>query len=137
MPHKPKSVPIKSLIYQRGSVWWFRRRIPQDLVKAKAYGKAQDVRKSLKTSSHQEAESLAHLFALELQEEWEQKRRELNLSLHRILTSFKIEIGRDIAFLTFGGTGKKIYTVSSRSLNESLRRLVFEILMSSEMIRRQ
>ena len=80
VPHTPKKVPIKSLIYRCGNVFWFRRRIPQELVRAGVYGKAKDFRESLHTSDPSIAEELAHHRAVELLSEWDQKRRELNLA---------------------------------------------------------
>lgn len=71
------SVPRTNLIYTRGGIFYFRRRIPTDLIKANAYGGTLEIRESLGTSDKRKAESLAHLKALELLEEWEQKRREL------------------------------------------------------------
>ena len=73
----PNSVPRTNLIYTRGGVFYFRRRIPTDLVRANAYGGALEIRESLKTSDKRKAESLAHLKALELLDEWEIKRKEL------------------------------------------------------------
>lgn len=73
----PNSVPRTNLIYTRGTKFYFRRRIPTDLVNAKAYGAVIEIRESLGTSDKREAERLAHFRALELLDEWERKRREL------------------------------------------------------------
>lgn len=73
----PTSVPRTNLIYQRGPTFYFRRRIPTDLVRARVYGETLEIRESLGTSNKREAERLAGFRALELLEEWEQKRKEL------------------------------------------------------------
>jgi uncharacterized protein YerC len=73
----PTSVPRTNLTYTRGATFWFRRRIPTDLVRAKAYGEVIEIRESLGTSDKREAERLAHYRALELLDEWERKRKEL------------------------------------------------------------
>jgi len=51
-------------LYTRGTKYYFRRRIPTDLVNAKANGEAIDIRESLGTSDRREAERLAHFRAL-------------------------------------------------------------------------
>ena len=50
VPQKPPtSVPMTNLLYTRGTKYYFRRRIPTDLVNAKAYGEATEIRQSLDT----------------------------------------------------------------------------------------
>lgn len=58
----------------RGRVHWYRRRIPLDLVSA--YGSAREIRHSLRTSDRKEAVRLARLRSVELDNEFERKRRE-------------------------------------------------------------
>jgi hypothetical protein len=58
----------------RGRVHWYRRRIPLDLVSA--YGNSREIRHSLKTSDRKEAVRLARLRSVELDNEFERKRRE-------------------------------------------------------------
>ena len=43
----PTSVPRTNLIYPRGTTFYFRRRIPTDLVRANAYGGTVEIRESL------------------------------------------------------------------------------------------
>ena len=52
-------VPKTSLTFRRGNVFYFRRRIPTDLVRAKAYGDLGEIKESLRTSDEREAERLA------------------------------------------------------------------------------
>jgi len=80
VPQKPPtSVPRTNLLYTRGTKYYFRRRIPTDLVNAKAYGDVIEIRESLGTSDRREAERLAHFRALELLDEWARKRNELRV----------------------------------------------------------
>jgi hypothetical protein len=77
VPQTPQnSVPRTNLLYSRGTKYYFRRRIPTDLVNAKAYGGDKEIRESLHTSDKREAERLAHFRAIELLDEWERKRSE-------------------------------------------------------------
>jgi hypothetical protein len=69
-------------IETRGAVLWYRRRIPVDLIPA--YGKSgkngtqkREFRQSLKTRDPKEAERLARLRSVELDAEFDKKRREL------------------------------------------------------------
>lgn len=58
----------------RGGVHWYRRRIPHDLISA--YGGKREFRRSLKTSDRKEAIRLARLQSVELDGEFERKRKE-------------------------------------------------------------
>ena len=58
----------------RGGVHWYRRRIPHDLIPA--YGGKREFRRSLKTSDRKEAIRLARLQSVELDGEFERKRKE-------------------------------------------------------------
>lgn len=61
---------------QRGTVFGYRRKIPLDLVAA--YGGRREIRHSLRTRHRAEAERLARLRAVELDQEFARKRRELD-----------------------------------------------------------
>jgi len=65
-------------IETRGSVHWYRRRIPHDLISA--YGGQREIRHSLKTSDKKAAIRLARLKSVELDGEFERKRSELAAS---------------------------------------------------------
>lgn len=58
----------------RGSVHWYRRRIPHDLISA--YGGQREIRFSLKTSNKNAAIQLSRLKSVELDGEFERKRKE-------------------------------------------------------------
>ena len=66
-------------VYQKGNRWWYYRRHPVALVRAGAYSRPH-VDESLHTSDVREAESLARFKSMKLEEEWEQKKRDLGLS---------------------------------------------------------
>ena len=71
MPKKPLHLT------RRGNVWWFIKRIPSDLVRAKVYGKATKIKVSLETPDFQKAQRLALSKALEVDEDFQAKRRAL------------------------------------------------------------
>lgn len=76
--HKPSDpVPKHQNIVRRGTRWYYRRRIPVDLVEAGVYGKKKDIKRSLGTPDLATANSLAITVALEVDEDFECKRREL------------------------------------------------------------
>ncbi|MEI6715154.1 MAG: site-specific integrase [Verrucomicrobiota bacterium] len=77
---QPHSTPIPkhSDIQKRGSVYYYRKRIPTDLVRAGCYGKKEEIKKSLNTSDLTTAKRLALTVAIEVDEDFESKRKELN-----------------------------------------------------------
>lgn len=78
--HSPSDpMPKHPHIFKRDGKYYYRRRIPSDLVQAGAYGKAKDIKKSLKTGDLAVANHLARSLALEIDNEFELKRRKLGL----------------------------------------------------------
>ena len=63
-----------SYLETRGGVHWYRRRIPHDLISE--YGGQREIRCSLKTSNKKAAIQLARLKSVELDGEFERKRKE-------------------------------------------------------------
>ncbi len=72
------SMPRHPFIYRRNSVFYFRQRIPTDLVKAGCYGQSKELKESLHTSDLHKANQLAKSVALRIDEGFRQKRRELD-----------------------------------------------------------
>jgi integrase len=76
--HSPSNpMPKHPHILKRDGRYYYRRRIPSDLVEAKCYGKAKDIKKSLKTGDLATANRLAITVALEVNLDFEAKRREV------------------------------------------------------------
>ena len=73
-------MPKTSHILNRGGRFYFRIRIPTDLARAGCYGKKKEFKQALGTSDPTKARSLALTKAVEIDEEFQQKRRELNRS---------------------------------------------------------
>lgn len=72
-------VPKHPHILKRDGRYYYRRRIPADLVAAQCYGKAKEKKRALNTGDLATANSLAKTVALELDCEFEAKRREIGL----------------------------------------------------------
>jgi integrase len=68
------------LFKEKDRCWTYRKRIPSDLVKAGCYGKAKDIKRSLKTGDLTTANRLAMSVALEVDLDFEAKRREIGLA---------------------------------------------------------
>ncbi len=66
-------------ILKRDGRYYYRKRIPLDLVRAGCYGKAKDIKRALGTSDLAKAQSLAITVALQVDEEFQSKRRELRV----------------------------------------------------------
>ena len=69
-------MPKHPHILNRDGRYYYRKRIPSDLVQAGCYGKAKEIKRSLKTSDLSTAQSLAITMALQIDEEFRAKRRE-------------------------------------------------------------
>lgn len=72
-----KSVAKHEHVERRGAIWYHRRRIPGDLVEARAYGRRREIKGSLKTTDLRTANARATTRDAILDAEFEQKRREL------------------------------------------------------------
>ena len=70
-------MPKHPHILKRDGRYYYRRRIPADLVQAGCYGKAKDIKRSLKTGDLATANRLAMTEAVRLDTEFDAKRREL------------------------------------------------------------
>ncbi len=75
-PSRPDSIPTHPHILKRDGRYYYRRRIPSDLVRLGCYGKAKDIKRSLKTNDLATANRLAKTVAVEVDEEFEAKRRD-------------------------------------------------------------
>src|SRR5476649_1401998 len=60
---KSRNFPVSDHLIRKGSVYYFRRRVPADLVQA--YGKSEHVR-SLRTTDKREAERLVRRYDVEM-----------------------------------------------------------------------
>ena len=76
-PSRPDSIPTHPHILKRDGRYYYRRRIPSDLVRLECYGKAKDIKRSLKTNDLATAKRLAMTVAVEVDEEFEAKRRDV------------------------------------------------------------
>lgn len=72
-------MPKHPHILKRDGRYYYRRRIPSDLVQAGCYGKAKDIKRSLKTGDLATANRLAMTMALQMDSEFDAKRREYEL----------------------------------------------------------
>ncbi|MGB1875208.1 MAG: DUF6538 domain-containing protein, partial [Akkermansiaceae bacterium] len=80
--HPPsEDMPKSTRLFKRKGIWYYRQRIPLDLVKAGVYGKRKDFKKSLKTADKATAQRLADTLAIQKANEWDAKRLELNSRL--------------------------------------------------------
>ncbi len=70
-------MPKHPHILKRDGRYYYRRRIPADLVEAKCYGEAKEKKRALKTGDLATANRLAMTVALELDSEFDAKRREI------------------------------------------------------------
>ncbi|MEY3894571.1 MAG: hypothetical protein RLZZ214_90, partial [Verrucomicrobiota bacterium] len=70
-------VPKHPFIHSRDGCYYFRQRIPLDLVRAGCYGNAKDIKESLRTRDLAKATGLAKSVALRVDEDFKAKRREL------------------------------------------------------------
>jgi integrase len=70
-------MPKHPNVQRRDGRYYYRRRIPSDLVQAGCYGKAKDIKRALKTSDIATANRLAITVALQIDEDFQNKRREL------------------------------------------------------------
>ncbi len=73
-------MPKHPHILRRDGRYYYRKRIPSDLVDAGCYGKGSEIKRSLKTSDLKTANRLAMTVALEVDLDFEVKRRELKQS---------------------------------------------------------
>ncbi|MEM1059861.1 MAG: DUF6538 domain-containing protein [Verrucomicrobiota bacterium] len=71
------TVPKRQHLYRRNGTYYFRLRIPQDLLQAKAYGSKEEIKFSLGTKERHEAERLASTQLVKYEEEFADKRIEL------------------------------------------------------------
>lgn len=72
-------MPKHPHILKRDGRFYYRRRIPSDLVQAGCYGKAKDIKRSLKTGDLAMASRLAKTMALQVDSEFDAKRREFQM----------------------------------------------------------
>lgn len=84
-----KDVPKQTHLFRRGSVYYFRCRVPADLFDH--YGKA-EIKRSLHTSSHKQALELVRLQALKQDQEFQEIRRQRDTQ--PITTTSALEIDR-------------------------------------------
>jgi integrase len=70
-------MPKHPHVLKRDGRYYYRKRIPADLVQAACYGKAKDIKRALGTSDLATANRLAITEALKVDEEFRTKRREL------------------------------------------------------------
>ena len=73
-------MPKHPHILKRTGRYYYRKRIPTDLVQAGCYGKKKEIKRALGANNLTKANSLAQTVALEVQEEFIVKRRELEQS---------------------------------------------------------
>jgi hypothetical protein len=73
-------MPKHPHILKRDGRYYYRKRIPSDLVGAGCYGRGKEIKRSLKTSDLKTANRLAMTVALEVDLDFEVKRRELKQS---------------------------------------------------------
>lgn len=76
-PSRQKPIPTHPHILKRDGRYYYRRRIPSDIVRLGCYGKAKDIKRSLKTNDLATANRLAKTVAVEVDEEFEAKRRDV------------------------------------------------------------
>ncbi|MCF7786384.1 MAG: site-specific integrase [Prosthecobacter sp.] len=76
-PSRQTPIPKHPTILNRDGRYYYRRRIPSDLVRLECYGKAKDIKRSLKTNDLATAKRLAITVAVEVDEEFEAKRRDV------------------------------------------------------------
>jgi len=62
---------------KRNGVYYFKRRIPADIVKAKIYGQQKEVKESLKTKDRREASLAASRVNAVYEEQWDKDRKAL------------------------------------------------------------
>ena len=80
-------------IQKRGTVYYFRRRIPQDLIEKHA-GKREIIR-SLGTKDRAEAQRLARKVSAELDDEWQAMRTAPSATSNRATASCPVEVASD------------------------------------------
>ena len=73
-------MPKHPYILKRKGRYHYQKRIPADLVRAGCYGKASIIKRSLKTGDLAQASRLAKTLALEIDAEFDAKRREVGLA---------------------------------------------------------
>ena len=73
MAGRPNILNLKGRFY-------FQKRIPMDLVRAKCYGRTEIIKRALKTSDRPTAYRLAQTVAIEVESEFDAKRREIGLA---------------------------------------------------------
>lgn len=73
-------MPKPPFIFKRGDTYYYRKRIPTELVRAGCYGDAKDIKRTLGTGDRAKAKSLAMTVALEIDNDFAAKRRECNLA---------------------------------------------------------
>jgi integrase len=73
---------------RRGEVWWFRRKIEKDLLKH--YAPKKEFRFSLKTKDRKEAEAMARLESVKLDQEFASARAQLTQEPKRTITDAEI-----------------------------------------------
>ena len=73
-------MPRHPNILNREGRYYFQKRIPRDLVRAECYGTTEIIKRSLKTSDLAEAKRLAISVAMDVDLDFDAKRREIGLA---------------------------------------------------------
>lgn len=101
-------MPRHPHVFRRGNNLYYRRRIPTDLVEAKAYGKKREFKDSLKTTHFGEANTRANARDVILNEEFAQKRREL---VARSKNGSSLATGRERSLTTLSSHERKEFVL--------------------------